>query len=71
MLDITCEGVDAFAVSDAADPQFARAGLSKKMMARRVLEWLNKSRGPSPRQVPFDDLYEEIGEDASGDGSRV
>jgi hypothetical protein len=67
MLNIICEGVDAFAVSDAADPQFAWAGLSKKMMARHVLEWLNKSRDPSPPQIPFDDLYGEIGEDASGD----
>lgn len=41
-LDITCDGIDAFKVSD---PQGSKSGqdvLNTKMMVRRVLEWWEK-----------------------------
>lgn len=41
-LDITCDGADAFKVSDQQDGQAGQDVLNKEMMVRRVLEWWEK-----------------------------
>jgi hypothetical protein len=49
VLDITCEGAEAFNVSDAENPEYGGiTTLTKKAMVRRVIKWLV----PSYKSLP-------------------